>query len=471
MNRSAYIKRQLLSEVMKYSFSGELKEQVDRIPVSLFPKKLSSYRCCIYKDRAMVRQRILAVLGFSHEQDDEIQPLSHFAGLALERKKVPGDSLTLMPELCSGCDGGKYKVSDLCRRCVARSCSQACPRNAVSFEGDRARIDQESCIKCGKCAQACAYHAVSYQPVPCEENCPVDAIARDEAGVRYIDKDKCIHCGRCVTGCPFGAPLDVSHAVDVVQGLLRGRKMAALLAPAVLAQFPGDPARLRGALLEAGFAAVYDVGQGAAQVAGMEACEGMERIEQGEEGALFSSCCPAWVLAQKKYLPNLEKQLSHTPSPMALTAARLKELEPELQTVFIGPCFAKKEEARSLETVDAVLSFEELGALLMARNIQLEDCPAVGYSPLPGWEAAQTLHWSFAKSGGLSENLLSVAGQDARVETVAGLDRKQMKKLSMADRFYSKKDFVEVMACMEGCIGGPGCLVPPEKAIKNFGFK
>jgi len=467
VNRSGYIKRQLLSEVIRLIYKDRLIEEIDAIPVKLFPKDQSSYRCCVYKDRAMVRQRILAILGFTHIEDDETLPLANFALRALERKAIAEETMTLMPELCSGCEGGIYRVTDLCRRCVARSCSQVCPRNAIHFHGYRAEINQDLCIGCGKCADACAYHAVGYQPVPCEEGCPVDAIVRDEWGNRSIDNDHCIRCGRCVTRCPFGAPLDVSQVVDMVYAMRKGKKTALMLAPAVLSQYPGDPAKLRGALLNAGFAGVYDVGQGAAAVSEEEAREGLERKAEGK-GPLFSSCCPSWMLAVDKQLPQLKDQVSSVPSPMVVSAEKLKEQDPDLNIIFAGPCFAKKEEAMNVDAIDGVITFEELGALLMARNIQLDESPAVRFTPIETLGVARALEWSFARSGGLSDNLSARIEEDVLIEKVAGLDRKQLKKLAMADRFFKDKNFVEVMACGEGCIGGPGCLIGPDKAQKNL---
>lgn len=461
MNRSAYIKRQLFAEVMNLLHSNRLVEDIDQVPVKLFPRSRKSYRCCVYKDRAMIRLRILAILGFSQEQEDQGKSLSFYAAKALERREVPGAELSLFEELCSGCDGGSYRVTEVCRSCVARSCSEACPRDALSFGRDRAEIDQDKCVSCGKCQQACAYHAVVYLPVPCEEVCPVQAISKDDQGRRSIDGERCIHCGRCVTQCPFGAPLDVSQLVDVHSAMNRGIKVNALVAPAVLSQFPGEPERLRGALLQLGFAGVYDVAQGAAQVAKLESEEGQEA-----QGPLFTSCCPSWVMAAEKHIPQVVDRISHTPSPMALTGEKCQEEDPQAWNVFIGPCFSKKMEAQKLKGIHAVLTFEELGAMLMSRDIQLDQCPAVGYSPLEGWEASSRENRLFARSGGVGQNLEVHLSGAENIEAVDGLDKKSLKRLAMAEKFYGEADFVEVMSCAGGCIAGPGNITPPGKALK-----
>lgn len=459
MNRSGYLKRQLLSEMLKLVQEDRLSEEIDLLPVKMFPRSSASYRCCLYKDRAMLRFRLLAMMGFIQEEEVETRTLASYAREAKERKTVPEKGLTLMQELCSGCDGGHFTVTELCRGCVARSCSRSCPRHAVEFSGGRARIDRDRCVGCGKCREACAFSAVVYHPVPCEESCPVQAVVRDSEGNRTIDEERCIHCGNCVTHCPFGAPLDVSHVVDVSHAIQRGRKVKALLAPSGLGQFPEDPARLRGALLKAGFAGVYDVAQGAARVAEEEALESLP------EGPLFTSCCPSWVLAAEKHLSGLSCRLSHTPSPMAVTAEAVRE--PGDMIVFIGPCFAKKEEARRLENVDAVLTFEELGSLLMSRNIQLEECPSVGYFPIEGWSPSNEANNLFARAGGVGNNLMEHL-QDEKVVNVDGLSRKNLKALKNWDKFYKDADFVEVMSCSGGCIAGPGVLCPSGQALKRL---
>ena len=84
--------------------------------------------------------------------------------------------------------------------------------------------------------------------MPCEEACPVGAITKDERGIEYINEEKCIYCGKCMNACPFGAIFEISQAFDVLEAIRRGEKVTAIVAPSILGQFDTTIEQVYGAL-------------------------------------------------------------------------------------------------------------------------------------------------------------------------------------------------------------------------------
>ena len=231
-------------------WAGTLPEDVDRIPLLMRPRgsEIMS-RCCIYKDRAILRERLRAAMGFrlEDETDDSI-PLRTYAEEALERKEPNWPILTVCDIACQGCMRARYYVTDACQGCVARSCIGSCRFGAISFSRGRSTIDPEKCRNCGMCMDACPYHAIVRLNVPCEAACPVRAIHKGNKGRAEIDFEKCTSCGRCMRACPFGAVMERSEVLPVLRALASGRHVTALMAPAIVGQFPGGPARIVTAL-------------------------------------------------------------------------------------------------------------------------------------------------------------------------------------------------------------------------------
>ena len=250
-------------------WAGTLPEDVDRIPLLMRPRgsEIMS-RCCIYKDRAILRERLRAAMGFrlEDETDDSI-PLRTYAEEALERKEPNWPILTVCDIACQGC--------------VARSCIGSCRFGAISFSRGRSTIDPEKCRNCGMCMDACPYHAIVRLNVPCEAACPVRAIHKGNKGRAEIDFEKCTSCGRCMRACPFGAVMERSEVLPVLRALASGRHVTALMAPAIVGQFPGGPARIVTALRRLGFSDVMEVALGADVTSQREAAEFVERMERG----------------------------------------------------------------------------------------------------------------------------------------------------------------------------------------------
>lgn len=462
-NNATRIKRQLLIEIVKLYYAGELESKINRLPIELYPRDNEPYRCCVYKDRAIVGFRLMAQLGMKVEDDDELTPLSEYARRALERDTVETPILTVMQEACRSCVKVNYMVTNACQGCVARPCTIVCPKNAISMSGGKSQIDSAKCVSCGLCKQACPYHAIIYLPVPCEEACPVDAIYRDDNGKENIDFDKCIFCGKCMRECPFGAIMERSQIVDVMRKLTGAGKVVALVAPSIVGQFPGSLEMIVAAVRKAGFDKVMEVAGGAYDTAVHEAAEFVERVGNGDT-LMTTSCCPAYTLAVGRHVPEMKPYVSHTPTPLNFTAKAAKAADPEAVTVFVGPCVAKREEALHTPEVDFVLTFEELGALLVGKGIDVAEMPA---DPLA--EPADRLGRVFAVSSGVTTAVAELVAGRLPMKPVAinGLTSAEIKLLRAYANGKMQGNFLEVMSCEGGCIAGPGVLSNPKLAARK----
>ncbi len=460
------LKRLITVRAVELLDNNELIEQIDRMPAEIRPKHSEHSRCCIYKDRAILKYRIMALLGFSpeHEQD-EATPLHEYASEAIAREKPVADILSMIDIACSDCLKSHYEVTDACRGCLARPCTLNCPRDAVAVINGRAHINASRCVDCGKCLKVCPYHAITYIPIPCEESCPVDAIKRCDDGSRRIDYDKCIFCGKCMTACPFGAIVECSQLLDIVNAVDKGKQVIAMIAPAMAGQFTGSFPQFATALKALGFSEMFEVAAGAEKTIEAEALE-FAKMRRNNGRLLTSSCCPAYVLAAEKHCPEIAPFVSHTPSPLKFSAAMVKEKYPEALTVFISPCVSKKYEAANNSEVDYVLTFEELGAWLVARDINVTAISGAELSVIPGKTSRE-----FAISGGVTaavkaelEKMPDAPALEAA--QINGLDQKSIKMLKLYAAGKLPANFLEVMACEDGCVGGPCTLCPAATAAK-----
>ena len=204
--QTAHLKKEILVRLIKAYLSDNFEENTRLIPYDMRPKGSEvPYRCCVYKERAVLRDRVIAGLGSSIEETDDSILLSEVAKNAENRETPEEHPLTVLTTACKGCVPSRIYVTDLCQGCVARPCESTCRFGAISVHDGKSHIDPEKCKNCGMCAQVCPYQAIQRIIVPCENACPVGAIAKDEDGHARIDFDKCISCGKCASACPFGA--------------------------------------------------------------------------------------------------------------------------------------------------------------------------------------------------------------------------------------------------------------------------
>ncbi|MDD2997915.1 MAG: 4Fe-4S dicluster domain-containing protein [Erysipelotrichia bacterium] len=467
INNAAIIKRQLMVRLAKMMLDGNLDSRVDFIPLQQAPRDSESVRCCIHHDRAVLRYRMMALLGFAVENEkpeDEIRTLASYVAEAAQKgdSRLDDKILTVIDEACSSCVRANYRVTNACRGCVARQCIMNCPKKAIRIENGHAVIDEKLCVSCGICAKACPYHSIIYQPIPCEEACPVSAISQDEHGKEKIDESKCIQCGKCLQACPFGAIMERSEIFDVLRSLLdKEKQTVALIAPAIIGQFNTDMGKVVTALKKLGFNNVVEVAYGADITAEHETEEFIERIAHGKT-CMTSSCCPAYVQAVNKHMPAIKALVSDTLSPMQYAGEWAGEKWPGARRVFIGPCVAKRAEVRSSKFVENVLTFEELGSIFVAAGIDVVECE----DSVPD-RIASAIGRKFAISGGVSSAVVAAAaarGVKAEEKVFNGLDKKAFASLGVAEKIIKNVTFIEVMTCEGGCMHGPGVISNPAVA-------
>ncbi len=473
LNGAIYMRRELLIRLVRAFDDGSLRAELDHIPVKLRPKDQLASRCCIYHDRAVLKYRLMALLGVAPEEEtDETKPLAAYyddlvarVGATLDAHAPPPDAAAAQPRpplsvcgcACSACPDAKIVSTPNCRGCFSRPCTFTCPKKAITVVRGQSVIDAAKCIKCGKCITACPYHAIVRTTVPCEDACPVGAIHKNEQGVAEIDFAKCIYCGKCFEACPFSAVMERSQLLEVLLAMQRGEHLVAMVAPAADRQFPGTIEQLLAACMKAGFADVLEVALGAELTTEHETKEFVERMAADPKALMTTSCCPAYVNFVRKHLPAFLPHVSTTPSPMVYAKQLAREKDPAAKTVFIGPCVAKRGEARE-KGVDYVLSFEELGALLAGRKIDVMAC-----EPWPVPRPAAVTARNFARSCGVTEAVLAEAtktipGFTLKAKQISGIDKKTAALLRVYGMGKLPENFIEVMACPGGCVNGPCSL-------------
>lgn len=439
-----YLKYKVLREVARQAWNDTLLEHVLDIPKIIIPGKTPTMRCCVYKERAILSERVKIAMGGNHENPNIIE---------------------VIDIACDECPAAGYEVTDSCRGCLAHRCEDVCKRGAISFDHNHvAHIDKTKCVECGACAKVCPYTAIINRKRPCQNACKVKAISINEDNAAAIDNEKCIQCGACVYQCPFGAISDKSYMLNVIDILKAGEKgknykTYALVAPSISSQFSyAKLGQVVTGLKELGFHTVIEAALGADMVAMKEAAE------LAEKGFLTSSCCPAFVKYIKSSFPALVPHISHNLSPMAMLAQYIKKTSSNAKVVFIGPCTAKKAEAQ-LDTVkpyiDAVLTYEELQALFDSKDM---DITTLEEGVL---DNASYFGRIFARSGGLSDAVVQALDEqkiDFKVNSCVcdGIEECRTALLKK-NKNVLNANFIEGMACVGGCIGGAGCLTHGDK--------
>jgi iron only hydrogenase large subunit-like protein len=302
-----------------------------------------------------------------------------------------------------------------------------------------------------------------HETCACSEVCVVGAIQRDADGVATIDQERCVRCGRCIPACPVGAITDKAEIRQTITMIKDGNKpVYAILAPAFAGQFGAPPERVKGVLRAFGFSEVYEVALAADIMTLQEAEEFNERMQSEEPFMITSCCCPAFLRLVEKYRSRVGHLVSTSVSPMIALGRLLKAREPEARVVFIGPCIAKKSEAKRPELADAVevvLTFEETLPMLKAAGLE----PASRDDLVVPVEDASFGGRAYAYTGGVSGAIKKTINRlypELEVRAVQGNGIGECNKLlKMAERGELEGNFMEGMACPGGCVGGPANLV------------
>ncbi len=466
--QTSHLKREILVRLIRAFLSDNFEEKTRLIPYDMRPKGHEvPYRCCIYKERAILRDRTVAGLGHSIEETDDSELLSNLAEKALSRKEPEQNPLTVLTTACKGCVPARIYVTDLCQGCVARPCVNTCKFGAISVINGKSVIDPAKCKNCGMCAQVCPYQAIQKIIVPCENACPVGAITKGDDGYAQIDFEKCISCGKCVAACPFGAVHEKSQIIDVLKSIKDDKKQViAMVAPAMFGQLPCTPAQLKQAIMKLGFDDVYEVAQGADITTKTEAAEFVERLEKGEE-FMTTSCCAGYNELVDKHIPEMKPFRSDTKTPMYYTAEIVKKEHPDAVTVFFSPCVAKRREALKNPNVDYVLNYEEVGAWFIALGIQVAECDESSFKTESSAEAR-----NYAVIGGVAKAVQTVLPEEipAHPVIIDGLNKQSIRDLKK----YAKNgmcelgNLIEVMSCQGGCLGGNATVNAYKPALKQL---
>ncbi|MBE6982417.1 MAG: 4Fe-4S dicluster domain-containing protein [Ruminococcaceae bacterium] len=464
------IRKNVFTEVARLAYSGKGYEGVDELPYIIVPGDQPLHRESVFLERAIASERVRLAMGLNirpvqtrHLMTEDMDQ----AAVAEQYYKPP--LINIIPYACHACPTNQYRVTESCQNCLAASCQKVCPKGAISFVNGKSQIDREKCIKCGKCEKACPYHAIIHMERPCQVACGMDAIVSDEHGRAVINQDKCVACGQCLVSCPFGAIVDKGQIFQVIQSILQGDKVIAIVAPAFIGQFGkhSTPGKFIAAMKQLGFRRIVEVAVGADLCTIEEARDFLEKVPQ-KQNYMATSCCPAWHSMIHKLFPGETDKISMTLTPMVYTARLMKKKYPGCKVVFVGPCAAKKLEAIREDIrsdVDFVLTFEELQGMFEAKEINFETI-----EPMYDLNEGSAAGRGFAVSGGVAgavEKMIHKTDPDREVKTARAEGLRECRKLmTLAKAGKYDGYLLEGMGCPGGCVAGAGTLLPVELAAK-----
>ncbi len=467
------IRKKVFTEVARMAYAGRGYEGVEDLPYKIVPGDRPLHRESIFLERAIAGERVRLAMGLGLRPVQGRHLVSEgMDAAAIAEQYYEPPLVNIIPYACHGCPTNQYKVSNYCQNCLARSCEKVCPKNAIKVKNNRSYIDLDLCIRCGKCAKACPYNAIVKLERPCAAACGMDAIGSDEQGRAVINQDKCVSCGQCLVSCPFGAIADKGQIFQVIQSILKGDKVIAIVAPAFIGQFGkhSTPGKFISAMKVLGFSRIVEVAVGADMCTIEEAKDFMEHVP-AKQNYMATSCCPAWHSMIEKLFPGEVKNMSMTLTPMVYTARLMKKKYPGCKVVFVGPCAAKKLEAIREDIrsdVDFVLTFEELQGMFEAKEVNFETIEPM--LPLNEGTAAGR---GFAVSGGVAkavEDLIKQEHPEVEVKTARAEGLRECRKLmTLAKAGKYNGYLLEGMGCPGGCVAGAGTLLPVDLATRVVG--
>lgn len=463
------IRRQVFAEVARLAYEGGDYSRIENVPYKIIPGEVANYRDSVFLERAIVGERLRLAIGLPLRPLDEHAPISQdIDESAIDEKYYDPPLINIIKFACNSCPEKRVEVSNLCQGCLGHPCTSVCPKDVIHIKNRKSVIDQEGCIQCGRCVDACPYHAIVKMERPCAAACGMNAIHSDSLGRAEIDYDQCVSCGMCLVNCPFGAIADKGQIFQLVHALtMPENEVYAIVAPSFIGQLDAGitPGQFKSAMKALGFTDTVEVAIGADLCTIDEAADFLEKVP-AEQPFMATSCCPAWSVMAKKKFPELAPNISMALTPMVLTARLVKREHPNCKIAFIGPCSAKKLEAsrKSVRSdVDFVVTFEELMGMIQAKSIELsameDDTPFT-----EGTSAGR----GFAVGGGVASAVAAAIAEmdperEVKVEAVEGL-RECNKMLLLAKKGKYNGYLLEGMACPGGCIAGAGTLRPKAKA-------
>lgn len=438
-----YFKKATLKEVAARAYAGTLKkEDANAIALKIIPYQHPKARCCVYKEREIIRERAYLAMGYDPMGNDP----------------KPGQFVYVLEAACDDCNIHRVRITDNCRKCLFKACQSACKFNAI-YEGEgKMHIKYDMCKACTMCAKACPYGSILISDRPCHRSCPTGALKYYENQIAEIDSEDCVNCGQCSAACPFGAISELSFIAPVVKDMQDGKKVIAMVAPAILGQWgKAHLPQVYAALKELGFSEIIEVAVGADLTTKYETEEALRAKKEGKK--ITTSCCPAFVSFLKKKFPKVyENHTSDVLSPMAITARIARQtFGKEAKTVFIGPCVAKKAERllpKNIENIDYVLTFEEITAMMAAKGID----PSQFEKGFDEVEPGSLSSRNFCVTGGVGASLNTYLGEINSEERltlkVASGVKLVTEYVKALDKGQQEEDVLEGMMCEGGCIGG-----------------
>ncbi|MCI5902051.1 MAG: 4Fe-4S dicluster domain-containing protein [Blautia sp.] len=465
------IRHQIFTEIARLAYEDRDPAQLEELPYKILPGEVASYRESIFLERAVVGERLRVAMGMSLRKISEHAPISQgVEASVIEEKYYEPPLINVIKFACNSCAEKRVLVTEGCQGCLEHPCMEVCPKGAISMVNGKSHIDEEKCIKCGKCADACPYNAIIRQERPCAKACGMGAIGSDEYGRAEIDQEKCVSCGMCLVSCPFSAIVDKGQIYQTIMAIKSKTPVYAIVAPAVAGQFEGlKNTQIRSAFQALGFTDIREVAIGADLCTIEEAKDFMDEVPE-KLPFMATSCCPAWSMMAKKMFPKQADCISMALTPMVLTARLIKQKEPNCKIVFVGPCAAKKLEAsrKTIRSyVDFVLTFEEVAGMFDARGVDFAELPEG--EPLARASADGR---GFAASGGVAAAVVKAVkrmdpSREVKIASADGLQNcKKMLQMAKAGKYNGY--LLEGMACPGGCIAGAGTIQPIKKSAASL---
>ena len=222
------IRKKVFTEVARLAYDGDY-DRMEELPYVIVPGEEAKYRESIFLERAIAGERVRVAMGLPLRPVDQRTLLSEgLSESAIAEKYYEPPLINIISYACHSCPTNQYRITEYCQGCLAQSCRQVCPRDAIRYVNGKCYIRQDACVKCGKCAEACSYHAIVHLERPCARACGMDAIGSDEHGHAKINYDKCVSCGMCLVNCPFGAIVDKGQIFQLINAIRRGDRVVAI---------------------------------------------------------------------------------------------------------------------------------------------------------------------------------------------------------------------------------------------------
>ena len=469
------IRRQVFTEVARMAYANVKGEQANhlmrKIPYTIIPGEEGKLRKDIFLERAIVEERVRLAMGLpTRRMDEHNSVVSGLEDASIADKYYDPPLVNVIKFACNRCPEKLVKVSDLCQGCLAHPCMEVCPKKAITWESGRSTIDQDKCIKCGRCVDRLPLQRHRQDRAPLRRCLRHGCHPLRRAGPRR-DRLQQVRVLRPVSGqLPLrchrrqGPDLPAHSGLQPRRPHLRPRRS---LPSSTSSRRLASTGKLKAALKALGFCDVVEVAIGADLCTVDEAHDFLEEVPD-KLNFMATSCCPAWSMMAKTAFPDLAKNISMTMTPMVFTARMMKQADPEARMCFIGPCAAKKLEAsrRTVRSdVDFVLTFEELAGIIEAKDI---DVANLEVDP----DEIDLVHASgagrgFAQSGGVAKAVADKIKEwhpdmDVKIASAQGLaECKKLLMLAKAGKYNGY--LLEGMGCPGGCIGGAGTIADPAR--------